>query len=43
MAITDRCKCCGTKFKIDDAAISECKKKNNWEYHCPGCYTYIDL
>ena len=31
------------KFQIDDAAISECKKKNKWECHCPGCNKYIDV
>ena len=43
MIITDYCKDCGAKFQIDDAAISECKKKNNWNCHCPGCHTYIDV
>ena len=43
MIITDYCKDCGAKFQIDDAAISECKKKNNWECHCPGCNKYINV
>lgn len=43
MTITDYCKHCGAKFQIDDAAISECKKKNKWECHCPGCNKYIDV
>lgn len=43
MIITDYCKNCGAKFQIDDAAISECKKKNNWNCHCPDCHTYIDV
>lgn len=43
MIITDYCKDCGAKFQIDDAAISECKKKNKWECHCPGCNKYIDV
>ena len=43
MIITDHCKNCGAKFQIDDAAISECKKKNNWNCHCPDCHTYIDV
>lgn len=43
MTITDRCEHCGAKFQIDDTAISECKKKNKWECHCPGCNKYIDM
>ena len=43
MIITDRCKDCGAKFQIDDAVISECKKKNKWECHCPGCHKDIDV
>lgn len=43
MTITDSCEHCGAKFQIDDAAISECKKKNKWECHCPGCNKYIDM
>ena len=43
MIITDYCKDCGAKFQIDDAAISECEKKNKWECHCPGCNKYIDV
>lgn len=43
MIITDHCKDCGAKFQIDDAVISECKKKNKWECHCPGCHKDIDV
>ena len=43
MTITDHCEHCGAKFQIDNTTISECKKKNKWECHCPGCNKYIDM